>query len=202
LPLPARECRGYHGKVSAGPDLSALAAIVDARLRADYAPWYPGVGQQPARVEIYASVEANGQFHVQFIADSYVYNHAQSGSDWADHYIYAGEAVCNGPQVRAHRLVLFEHVPMSEYDSNTYDQDKTFSAARARLVARREASSSAEVIRCPACGSTRAGITELSLERIRFTCDACGRTELRVGLTEWTARLPPDTSLVPELLPT
>ena len=122
-------------------DLSAitavLAALVDAKLRADYAPWYPGCSQHPPRVEIYASEERDGGLHVHFIADSYVYNQAQSGSDWADHYIYAGEATCHGPEARSHSFALVEHVSLTELQTNDYDGDAIVASVRERIVASR-----------------------------------------------------------------
>jgi hypothetical protein len=225
------------------PDLSAitaaLATLVDAKLRADYAPWYPGCSQDSPRVEIYASEERDGELHVHFLADSYVYNQAQSGSDWADHYFYAGEATCQGPEARSQRLALVEHVSLSEFQTNDYDDDPIRASVRERIVARHagvtlgddatavlvgdrrdvtqatvdavrlrgtraEPAPIHEAIRCPTCGSTNAGISELVFELTRLTCHACGHTDLteRDGLEEvWTARLPPNTRELPAFLP-
>lgn len=224
------------------PDLSAitavLAALVDAKLSADYAPWYPGCSQDPPRVDIYASEERNGELHVHFITDSYVYNQAQSGSDWADHYIYAGEATCNGPNARSHSLALVKHVSLTELQTNDYDGDTIFASVRERIVALQagvaigddataalvrgmrdvtqakvdavhmrgagaEPRPIHEAIRCPKCGSTNAGISELVFELIRLKCHTCGHTDLteRDGLEEvWTARLPPNTRALPVFL--
>jgi len=169
---------------------AALTALVDAKLSADYSPWYPGAGQNPPRIDIYASEERGAERHVRFIADSYVYNQAQSGSDWADHYVYAGGAICQGPALRAQRFELVEHVPMSEGQSNEYDRDATVARVRERIVA--TPTPIHEVIRCPKCGSTNAGISELVFVQIRMKCHACGHAELtdREGLeATWTIRV-------------
>jgi hypothetical protein len=169
---------------------AALAALVDAKLSADYSPWYPGAGQDPPRIDIYASEERGAELHVRFIADSFVYNQAQSGSDWADHYVYAGGAACKGPALRAQRFALVEHVPMSESQSNNYNRDATVARVRERIVA--TPAPIHELIRCPNCGSINAGISELVFAQIRMKCHACGHTELtdREGLeATWTIRV-------------
>lgn len=111
----------------------ALADLVDAKLRADYAPWYPGASQNPPRIDVYATEPRGDEHLIRFIADSYVYNFAQSGSDWADHYVYAGTATCKGSKLLEQSFALVEHEHLTESHSNDYDAAATVARVKERI---------------------------------------------------------------------
>jgi hypothetical protein len=55
-----------------------------------------------------------------YLAEHYVYNFAQSGSDWADHYFVRGSATLVSGCLGAHTFALVRHVHLTEWDSNHY----------------------------------------------------------------------------------
>ena len=112
----------------------ALADLVDAKLRVDYAPWYPGgASQDPPRIDLYATEPHGDEYLIRFIADSYVYNQAQSGSDWADHYVYAGTATCKGSRILEQSFALVEHEHLTESQSDGYDAAATVARVKERI---------------------------------------------------------------------
>lgn len=55
-----------------------------------------------------------------YLAEHYVYNFAQSGSDWADHYFVRGSATVANGGLGTHTFALVRHVRLSEWDSSHY----------------------------------------------------------------------------------
>lgn len=63
---------------------------------------------------------SRGGDQLTYLAEHYVYNFAQSGSDWADHYFVRGSATVVNGGLQTHSFALVRHVRLSEGDSNHY----------------------------------------------------------------------------------
>src|SRR5436190_10017441 len=87
-----------------GDDARAALAELNADARADLSqklgknvnkklaemihPWFSRGQHDWADVDVYAAEMRDGALVLHFLADHYNYNFAQSGSDWADHYVF------------------------------------------------------------------------------------------------------------------
>ena len=117
--LAATELRAAWDQVAAEDRAAieaALVAVTVARLAPD--PWYPGTMQKTPRVEVLGARKAEGRVTVFFVADHLTYCVAQSGSDWAEHYIFVGQAVVEGKAVASHEETRTQH-SLSERDTET-----------------------------------------------------------------------------------
>jgi hypothetical protein len=66
--------------------------------------------------------------HIDFLAHRYVYNFAQSGSDWADHYILIGRAYKASGEI----VIEPHHTHLTERESDDYSQADALTQARKR----------------------------------------------------------------------
>ena len=57
---------------------------------------------------------------VTFLFEHYVYNYAQSGSDWADHYFVRGTAEVAGERLVTSAFTLVRTIHLTESESNDY----------------------------------------------------------------------------------
>jgi hypothetical protein len=78
----------------------------------------------------------DGALVLHFIADHYNYNFAQSGSDWADHYVFVGEAHLVGGKRKRETFELERHVHLTEHEDAGYDPRKILAAVRSEVRAR------------------------------------------------------------------
>ena len=114
----------------------ALGTIVNRKLKQMIDPWFERGMHDWAQVDVYGAESRDGALVLHFIADHYNYNFAQSGSDWADHYIFAGEAHLVGGKRERQTFELERHVHLSEHEHDNYDRRKIVDAVRAELRAR------------------------------------------------------------------
>jgi hypothetical protein len=114
----------------------AIAALVAAKLKADTPGWYPGAMQNEPNVVVYAARGDGRQLTVHFVADHLMYCYAQSGSDWADHYIFTGEATFEGTTCTRSSFALVEDVFLHELETDDYDQRAIAASVRDAAVAK------------------------------------------------------------------
>jgi hypothetical protein len=105
-----------------------------AKLQAD--PFYSSFSAAP-RVELLGASERDGVVRVHYIADHLNYCYAQSGSDWADHTLFAGDVTLRSGAPSEVRVDQVKHVSVSEreYDDG-YDREPAVSSVRAQELAR------------------------------------------------------------------
>jgi hypothetical protein len=111
----------------------ALGTIVNRQLAETIHPWFSSGMHEWADVDVYAAELRDGKLLLHFIADHYNYNHAQSGSDWADHYVFTGEAVVAGGKRKHQTFELKRHVHLTEREHEDYDARATVDAVRSEM---------------------------------------------------------------------
>jgi hypothetical protein len=120
---PSREARN-----------AAIADAVDASIAGTrwsrYAP----------RVDVYDERSENGRTTLYFVADHYEYHHAQSGSDWAEHYLCAGHATFAGDRRVEVQVASTERRRITEREDETYDSSAELAALRAATSRARSSS--------------------------------------------------------------
>ena len=89
-----------------------------------------------ADVDVYTAEMRDGVLVLRFIADHYNYNFAQSGSDWADHYVFVGEAYSVGGKRRHQTFALERHVQLTEHEHDDYERRKIIDTVRAEMRAK------------------------------------------------------------------
>ena len=113
--------------VTPGPQRRAalgrsIGLQVIASLAEKIHPWFsPGLLDH-ARVDVFAVTHRERHLILHFIADHYNSNSAQSGSDWADHYFYVGEAELDGGTLRRVTFTLEREVHLTEHEEQHYDR--------------------------------------------------------------------------------
>jgi hypothetical protein len=122
-----------------------LGTIVNRHLEKEIHPWFSPGMQEWANVDVYAAQMRDGVLVLHFIADHYNYNFAQSGSDWADHYVFGGEAHLVGGKRRHQAFVLERHIHLTEHEHDGYEPRKIVDAVRGELRARFHGATSSEV---------------------------------------------------------
>jgi len=95
------------------------------------------------RVEIYDERTESGRTTLYFVADHYEYHHAQSGSDWAEHYLCAGHATFEAEWRVEVDVASTERRRITEHEDETYDPSAELAAFRAATAGAR---SSATVV--------------------------------------------------------
>jgi hypothetical protein len=116
--------------------LQGLGTIVNKKLEEMIRPWFSRGMHDWADVDVYGAEMRNGVLVLHFIADHYNYNFAQSGSDWADHYVFAGEAHVVARKRKHQTFVLERHVHLTEGEDEDYDRRKIVDAVRAEMRAK------------------------------------------------------------------
>ncbi|MBS1123876.1 MAG: hypothetical protein H6Q90_6104 [Deltaproteobacteria bacterium] len=115
---------------------SSIVELVAAKLSADTDPWYPGTLQREPHVQIYAAKQHDRRLTLSFVADHLIYCVAQSGSDWADHYVFVGDVTFEDGKRVAESLALVKHVGLSERETDAYDQEAVVAAVRDAAIAK------------------------------------------------------------------
>lgn len=135
-----------------GDDARAALTELDADARADLSqklgknvnkkleemihPWFSRGQHDWADVDVYAAEVREGALVLHFIADHYNYNFAQSGSDWADHYVFVGEAHLVGGKRKRETFELERHIHLTEHEHDDYDRRKIIEIVRAEMRAK------------------------------------------------------------------
>lgn len=123
---------GSPGSLSAEERTTVLAGIVDIVARKlKINPWYPGAMQSEPRALLCSLVREGDQLTVHAIADHLMYCFAQSGSDWATHFVFRGEALFVGGRVLWDDIKLVRTVELSERDTDDYVTEATIDAVLA-----------------------------------------------------------------------
>lgn len=123
-------------RIGSGRDarIATIADAVDAAIAGKrwlrYAP----------RVEVYDERTDSGRTTLYFVAGHYEYHHAQSGSDWAEHYLCAGHATFDGEQCIEAVVASTEPRRLTERDDESYDSAASLAAFRAATARARSAS--------------------------------------------------------------
>lgn len=181
-----------------------LGTIVNKHLEKMIHPWFSPGMHEWANVDICAAELRDGALVLHFIADHYNYNSAQSGSDWADHYVFAGEAHLVGGKRKHQWFELARHVHLTEGEHDEgYDRRSTVGAVRAEMLrkrygrvppgsnkvansgapetaaetppaARAESESS---YRCPKCGSAKVEFNPI-FDAYQLKCESCGHSQV------------------------
>ena len=151
-----------------------LGTIVNKKLEELIRPWFSGGMQDWADVDVYAAEMRDGALVLHFIADHYNYNFAQSGSDWADHYVFVGEACLVGGKRKQETFTLERHVHLTEHEHEDYDPRKIIVTVRAEKRAKLR---SGPTYRCPKCRSDQVGST-LLYDAYQLKCASCGHSEI------------------------
>ncbi|MEO7094013.1 MAG: hypothetical protein ABI175_12235 [Polyangiales bacterium] len=164
--------------------VKALIAASDAEVSRLDSFWPATYGDVP-HVDVLGVVADHvGVRRVQFIASALNYNSAQSGSDWADHYVLVGTAVLeSGNVLGAIELKTAASTTIREPDWPRYRASRVTEEVRdARLVELGVEPPPPEMVdvrmvRCPLCGSTDAGSIDHWIEVACMSCGVCGHTE-------------------------
>ncbi len=115
----------------------SLGTRVLRKVEEDTAPWFSKGIHDWADVDVYgATVRDDGALVIHFIADHLNYNYAQSGSDWADHYIYVGEAIVVDGRRTSETFALERHVHLTEHQYEGYTPRKVVDAIRNEMRAK------------------------------------------------------------------
>ena len=181
-----------------------LGTIVNKHLEKTIHPWFSAGMHEWANVDVYAAELRDGALVLHFIADHYNYNSAQSGSDWADHYVFVGEARLVGGKRKTQSFELARHVHLTEREHDDgYDQRSTVDAVRADMlgklfgrivsVPRKDANSevpqavagapavtpavSESTYRCPKCRSPEVEFNPL-FDAYQLKCGGCGHSQV------------------------
>jgi hypothetical protein len=162
----------------------ALIAASDAEVSRLDSFWPATYGDLPDVDVLGVVADFAGVRRVQFIASAVNYNSAQSGSDWADHYVLVGTAVLeSGNVLGAIELKTAVSGTIREYDWPRYRASRVTEEVRnARLVELGVEPPPPEMVdvrmvRCPLCGSTDAASIDHSIEVACMSCGVCGHTE-------------------------
>jgi len=114
--------------------IAAIADAVDAdiagRRWSRYAP----------RVEVYDERTESGRTTLYFVADHYEYHHAQSGSDWAEHYLCSGHATFEGERRVEARVASTRGKRITEREAEGYDTSAALAEFRAATARERSSS--------------------------------------------------------------
>ena len=113
-----------------------LGTIVNRHLEKEIHPWFSKGTHDWADVDVYAAEMREGALVLHFIADHYNYNFAQSGSDWADHYVFVGKAHLVGGKRKHETFALERHIHLTEHEHDDYDRRKIVEAVRAEMQAK------------------------------------------------------------------
>lgn len=113
--------------------LAAVADAVDAAM--SEGRWL----RFEPRIEVYDEATEGGRTTLYFVADHYEYNHAQSGSDWAEHLLCAGHATFEGERRVEVQVTSTERRRLTEREDETYDARSALAefraaAARSRIT--------------------------------------------------------------------
>lgn len=181
-----------------------LGTIVNKHLEKMIHPWFSPGMHDWANVDVYAAELRDDALVLHFIADHYNYNSAQSGSDWADHYVFVGEAHLVGGKRKHQVFELAHHVHLTEREHDDgYDQRNTVDAVRAEMlgklfgrvisVPKKDVSSavlqatadtpasapaeSESTYRCPKCGSARVEFNPI-FDAYQLKCEGCGHSQV------------------------
>ena len=115
----------------------SLGTRVLQKVEADTAPWFSKGMHDWASVDVYgATLRDDGALVIHFIADHFNYNYAQSGSDWADHYFYVGEAIVEGGKRTSETFALERHVHLTEYEVEDYSSKDILATIRNEMRAK------------------------------------------------------------------
>ena len=113
-----------------------LGTIVNKTLEKMIHPWFSKGMHDWAHVDVYAAEMRDGVLVLHFIADHYNYNFAQSGSDWADHYVFVGEAHVVAGKRKDQTFALERHIHLTEHEHDDYDRRKIIETVRAEMRAK------------------------------------------------------------------
>lgn len=105
-------------------------------MAAELDPFFSRGLDETARVDIYDAEVRGDVLTLRFVADYYSYNFAQSGSDWADHYVYAGQAVLTRGELGEVTFANERKVHLTERDTEDYVPRETVRAVLAALLER------------------------------------------------------------------
>jgi hypothetical protein len=126
--------------MSPSPRVQAeLVARATAAVKEHAAPWYSTSAQEGPAVEVLSSEARDGATVLRLLTHHYNYEFAQSGSDWADHYVLAGRAVVVDDVVTEATFELVRHVHLTERESDHYAPSDTVDAVRAAPATPRRA---------------------------------------------------------------
>jgi rhamnose utilization protein RhaD (predicted bifunctional aldolase and dehydrogenase) len=113
-----------------------LGKNVLTKLKEMIHPWFSSGFEEWADVDVCAAEMRDGALVLHFIADHCNYNFAQSGSDWADHYVFVGAVHLVAGKRKRQSFELAHHVHLTEHEHENYDRRKTLDEVRARVRAR------------------------------------------------------------------
>ena len=180
-----------------------LGSIVNRHLEKKIHPWFSPGMHEWADVDVYAAEMREGVLVLHFIADHYNYNFAQSGSDWADHYVFVGEAHLVGGKRKHQAFELARHVHLTERQHDDgYAPRVTVDAVREEMRAKlrgehpgkvssepgRTVSAAADTpesapagcestYQCPKCRSRQVEWT-LLFDAYQLKCGSCGHSQV------------------------
>lgn len=129
-------------------------------------------------------VDPAGVRRLHFLAHDINYNAAQSGSDWANHYVLIGTALLEGETPGEITLKAAVNTYIREADWSRYETGPVVEEVRDQVLGELGVSppkpdmETVRIVRCPYCGSTDAGEIEALYEITRMSCHVCGHTEL------------------------
>lgn len=92
------------------------------------------------RVDVYDERTENGRTTLYFVADLYESHQAQSGSDWAEHYLCSGHATFEGDRRIEVQIASADQTRLTERQDESYDAAAELAARR--VIAARTRSSS------------------------------------------------------------
>ena len=92
------------------------------------------------RIDVYDERIDGSRTTLYFVADHYEYNHAQSGSDWAEHTLCTGHATFEGDRCLEAEVASTNRSRITEQSAETYDPSAVLAALRAATARVRSSS--------------------------------------------------------------
>jgi hypothetical protein len=159
-----------------------LGTIINKALEKMIHPWFSKGMHDWADVDVYAAEMRDRVLVLHFIAEHYNYNFAQSGSDWADHYVFVGEAHLVGGKRKHETFALERHIHLTEHEHDDYDRARSSRPCAPRCArscaARRRARPRskggrrrARIVGCPLRGSAPKAAAQRPRRRSRSRAD-------------------------------
>ena len=138
--LPASDLRDGWMAATQAERTSILAAVTQLVI-AELAQkmWYPGSNNGQPDVDVYAAIADGPRMTVHFVADYMIYCSAQSGSDWANNYVYVGTVTFTDGKLVAHELVLVRDEYLSERRAESFDTRAVAAGVRHDAIAQLKA---------------------------------------------------------------
>lgn len=132
-PPPGPDVWPSLGEAPRAAILQALTALAEAR--AEAAVSHPGGVSGRAVAEVTRAEQAGEAVRVHFLMDFFIWNAAQSGSDWFDHALHFGNARFSDGQLSELTWGSQRSFHVTEFDEPRYDRAAVRAQVRGEVLA-------------------------------------------------------------------